>query len=111
GGQGQVVFEEERNLVAENASKHQDRCCDSLLAQQNPLLQHSHAQIIHTECAYMPGDLHQAVPVSVGLEDGHNTRRSNLLLDSAIIFCQTVEVNLDQGGANHTVGGDCRLVD
>ncbi len=106
GGEGEVVLQKERHLVADDAAQHQNRRGEARLAQQNALFQKGDAEVRCAQRDHMPGDLHQPMPISVGLEDGHHFGRGNGAFDSPVIFRQAGQIYFNVGWADNAVAAN-----
>ena len=102
----QVVAQEARRLVAQDAPQHQDRRGDAALAQQDALFQHRHANAIGPQLLHQPRHLHQPMPVGIGLQDRHHPRRGHVLADGAEVLGQPPQVDLHHGWPHHLVAAD-----
>ncbi len=71
-GDFQVMADEVRDLRAEDPAQHQDRHCHTGIAQRDPLLHEGHTQVLHATRLQMQAHRNQAVPIGIGLDDGHH---------------------------------------
>ncbi len=110
GGEHEVVLEEAGDLLADDASEHEDRRAHALLAQPHALFEVRHAEHRRPEPVEQSPHRHEAVAVGVGLENGHEPHAgAHVGLDRVVVAGELREVDLDAGGPE-LVAGDGGLV-
>ena len=98
-GEGEVIFEEEGDLIAEDAAEDKDRGGDAVLAEEDAFFEEGDAEVGDVQGGEVASDLDEAVTVGVGFEDGHDGGRGDGLLDGLVVGGEAAEVYLDVGGA------------
>jgi hypothetical protein len=111
GGDGEVVLQEERYLVADDAAHYQNGGGDTRFAQQNALFEKGHAQVWRADSDHVAGNFNETMPVGVGFEDGHDLCGGHGRFYRPVVFCQTRQVYGNGRWPEHAIAADSGLVE
>ena len=89
------MFEEKRDLLTRDAAEYEDRRRDALAPQKDAFLQEGHAEIVCAAFDHVTCHWHEAVPIGVCFQDGHDPGTTDMATDGGQVLRELAQVHLD----------------